>query len=78
MHPWQGVLNFLPIPIYFQLGFLLLLFPWLPIWSRNYFVQEYSWVDTVAMNYFVRGAVSGLGWLNLSLAFWEIWHFKKD
>ncbi len=50
--------------------------PWVAFWHRNFFVQEFHWVSLVAMNHFVRGAISGLGLVNIGLALWEFWHLK--
>lgn len=71
------------------LGFYLTLLPWVSIgmigdWGDNYllvFVSEKAGLPilqkAVASTWF-RGAVSGLGILNLIIAFWEIAHFKQS
>lgn len=69
------------------LGVYLILSPWDTLfgnWSENYLlvlVSEGSGLPgiqrTVASNWF-RGAVTGLGVLNLIIAFWEIGHFKQS
>jgi hypothetical protein len=73
----------------FLLGMSLTLFPWLDFngmgdWGDNYllaFVSEKAGLPilkaAVASNW-VRGAVSGLGILNLFIAFWELAHFKEN
>jgi hypothetical protein len=52
-------------------------------WGNNYFllyaarktgIQE---LQTVVASGWVRGAVSGVGLLNLGIAFWEIFNFKR-
>jgi len=35
------------------------------LWERNYFMERVPIVHAVAMNFFVRGAVSGVGVINL-------------
>lgn len=69
------------------LGFYLILSPWDTIfgsWGDNYllvFLADKSGIPslqrTVASNW-VRGAVTGLGVLNLIIAFWEAAHFKQS
>ncbi len=69
------------------LGFYLILSPWDTLfgsWSENYllvFLSDSSGFpalrSTVASNW-VRGAVTGLGVLNLVIAFWEAAHFKQS
>lgn len=71
------------------LGLYLTLLPWVSFgvigdWGDNYllaFVSEKANLPilrkTVASGW-IRGAVTGLGVLNLLLAFWEIAHFKQS
>jgi hypothetical protein len=53
-------------------GLLLVLAPWSAIWERNYFVEHLPWVAAIARNNFVRGAVSGLGVVNLAAGIAEL------
>lgn len=69
------------------LGFYLILSPWDTIfgnWGDNYvlvFLADKSGLPnlqrTVSSNW-VRGAVTGLGVLNLMIAFWEAAHFRQS
>lgn len=72
-----------------EAGFALTLLPWMSIgnlgdWGDNFllaFVVEKTGLPilqrTVASSWF-RGAVTGLGVLNLFIAFWEMAHFKRS
>jgi hypothetical protein len=62
----------------FELGVFLFVFPWIPLWTKNYFVGHYAWFAGVAHNYFLRGAVSGLGLADVWLAFYELWRFRHQ
>jgi hypothetical protein len=53
-------------------GFLLLLVPWSGFWERNYFAQALPAVEAFIVNNYVRGAVSGLGLVNLYLGLAEL------
>lgn len=55
-----------------ETGVVLLLVPWSEFWDRNYFVQGVAFVHAMAINNFVRGAVSGVGVVNLVAAIIEI------
>lgn len=57
--------RWLLIAVFFEVGFVLLFVPWSPFWERNYFAEAVPVVDALVTNGFVRGAVSGLGLLNL-------------
>jgi len=69
------------------LGFYLILSPWDTLfgnWSENYLLVLVSdsagfpaLQRTVSSNWF-RGAVTGLGVLNLIIAFWEAANFNKS
>jgi hypothetical protein len=53
-------------------GFLLVLIPWSRFWDRNYFVQALPMVQAWIGSNYVRGAVSGLGLVNLYLGLAEL------
>jgi hypothetical protein len=46
-------------------GLLLVFVPWSPFWERNYFADLVPSIGWVTRNFFMRGAVSGLGLVNL-------------
>ena len=49
-----------------QVGLLLVVMPWWPaFWEHNYFALAWPPLRTLLTNNFVRGAVSGLGVVNL-------------
>ena len=74
----------------FEIGIFLTVLPWWPQgmwgfseWGNNYFLLyaarttgSQSLQHVVASGW-VRGAVSGVGMLNLGIAFWEIFNFKR-
>jgi hypothetical protein len=51
---------------------LLILIPWSAFWDRNYFVEAVPVLGSMLTNNFVRGAVSGLGVVNLLAALAEL------
>jgi hypothetical protein len=56
----------------FELGMFLLLIPWLDWWERNYFAALTPAWSGLWHNPYLRGAVSGLGLINLGIAFMEL------
>jgi len=73
-----------------EIGIFLTVLPWWPQgmwglsdWGNNYFLlyaarkTGYQSLQTVVASGWVRGAVSGVGLLNLGIAFWEIFNFKQ-
>jgi hypothetical protein len=54
--------------IWLELGLVLILIPWSEIWDVNYFLFQYPALGLVLKNSYLRGAVSGLGLINVYLA----------
>ena len=75
-----------------EIGLVLTLGPWVPQgwlgsfsdWGNNYFLLYATQktglfqLQSIVASGWVRGAVSGVGILNLGIAFWEIFHFKQS
>lgn len=60
-----------------EIGLFLLVYPWLPSWEKNYLIQlQPSFTDFLTSAQF-RGAVSGLGILNLIAAVSEIFGLRR-
>jgi len=58
-------------------GFFLLIFPWTDGWDGNYFS---TWIPEWHQywdNMYVRGAVSGLGVVNLYISFAEMFRLRR-
>jgi hypothetical protein len=70
------LLTILYIVVCFEMGVLLFVFPWVSLWSKNFFIDHYPWVSGIVHNYFVRGAISGIGLADIWLAFYELWRLR--
>jgi hypothetical protein len=54
------------VVFFVQVGLLLVVMPWWPaFWEHNYFALAWPPLRSILSNNFVRGAVSGLGVVNL-------------
>jgi hypothetical protein len=60
------------IAVFLEVGIVLLVVPWSRFWDRNYFAESMPFVQAIVTNAFVRGAVSGLGLLNLLAGLLEL------
>ena len=73
-----------------EIGIVLTVLPWIPQgflglsdWGNNYFLlyaarkSGFYGLQSVIASGWIRGAVTGVGILNLGMAFWEIFHFKQ-
>jgi hypothetical protein len=54
--------------LWLALGLALILTPWLELWETNYFVYTYPALGLVMRSPYVRGAVTGLGVLDVMLS----------
>lgn len=54
------------IALFLEAGFVLVIVPWSPFWDRNYFATAVPLLHAIISNNFVRGAVSGLGLVNIA------------
>jgi hypothetical protein len=63
---------------FLETGAVLLLAPWSEFWDRNYFAQALPFVHALMINNFVRGAVSGLGLVNMGAAVAEMHAFFAE
>ena len=60
------------IAFFFEIGVALLIVPWSAFWDRNYFAEAIPAIHGLITNNFVRGAVSGLGLVNIGSGLAEI------
>ena len=74
---WHKRLGALLFVIFcFELGVFLLVFPWLDPWDNNW-VADMRWLAQVWDNPYFRGALSGLGLLNIYISFVEVFRLKR-
>ena len=55
-----------------ETGLLLVLIPWSVFWERNYFVEGSATFAAFFTSNYTRGAVSGLGLINVYAALAEL------
>jgi hypothetical protein len=72
------------ILICFEVGILLLILPWTPYWEDNFFLYyitnklNAAWVPTLLTSGYVKGAVTGLGALNILAGLRDIFKFRES
>jgi hypothetical protein len=62
------ILSALLVVICCIMGAILFYLPWTGIWEQNYFLSHFPSLTRILLNPSVRGAVSGLGILDIFLA----------
>ncbi|MEP7339233.1 MAG: hypothetical protein ABI977_15970 [Acidobacteriota bacterium] len=72
------------ILISFEIGLLLIIIPWKPYWDDNFFLYfitgklHAAWMATFLKHKLVRGAVSGIGVLNILAGLYDIFKFRES
>lgn len=62
------LLRVLFLLLWIAFGLALILVPWSNIWDANYFLYQYPALGFVLKNSYFRGAISGLGFMNVLLS----------
>ena len=73
----QITMALLIVIVCLELGLFLIIFPWTDYWTSNYFatfIPKYFWVWDSA---YFKGAISGLGVVNLMVCFSEIFRLRR-
>lgn len=60
-----------------EVGFFLLIFPWTDAWDANYFAMLTPDLRNWWGNMYVRGAISGIGVVNLYISFLEMFRLRR-
>ena len=62
----------------FEIGLFLVFVPWSQLWEHNVLLGYSLYLRGFLLNNFFRGAVSGLGVVDLALGFSELGRFWKS
>ena len=77
MRFWRRMQAIVFILFCLEIGIVLVLFPWSTMWDRNYFFAlAPQWAPWFASSY-LRGAVSGVGVVNVWIAVSEAWRLRS-
>src|SRR5438552_14784947 len=74
---WKRLFLAVFILLAFEVGLFLVLFPWSMAWDHNVFLNSLTPLKNLLMSAYLRGAVSGIGVLNVFLGIGEAWHFRE-
>jgi len=77
-HAWHhklGVILF--VIVCFEVGVFLLIFPWTQQWDGNSLASLLHWSRDYWTNSYFRGALSGLGLLNICISIGELLRLRR-
>jgi hypothetical protein len=60
-----------------EVGLYLVIVPWTDSWERNYFSNIFATMPEYWNNVYTRGAISGLGAVNLYVSLVEIFRLRR-
>lgn len=76
-HWYHKLWSVLLITFCLEIGLFLLVFPWTESWDNNYFATSIARLRLYWDNMYLRGAVSGLGLINLYIAVAEAFRLRR-
>ena len=75
---WKRILFVVFILFCIELGLFLLVLPWSEIWERNLFLSLFPELRAFLLSNYFRGALTGLGLVNLWVGLSDAWHFREN
>jgi len=73
---WKRLFLAIFILLSIEVGLFLLMFPWSKVWERNYLLIRVPVLRALFSNHYFRGALTGLGFVNIWVGLGEAWHFR--
>jgi hypothetical protein len=77
LHAKERLCNALYVVSSLYLGIALLMLPWISAWDSNYLLYVYPQIRPIVTNSFFKGAVLGLGIVNILIGIQEFVRFRK-
>lgn len=65
------------IIVCFEVGVFLLVFPWMDYWGNNSIADLAPWVRPIWESNYFRGALSGLGMVNIYISLAEVLRLRR-
>ena len=60
-----------------ELGLLVVVLPWSPLWERHYLLHRFPELAPWLLNYYLRGALSGLGLVDIGVGLGAAVRFER-
>jgi len=74
---YDKLFGLVSVILLFEIGVFLFIFPWTGEWSTNYFGRLPFWLREIWNSYYFRGAISGLGIVDIYISFVEVFRLRR-
>ena len=74
----QRVKIVIEVVFFIELGMLLVILPWTPLWTQNSLFTTFPGLRTFLGNGFLRGLVTGLGFVNLWIGIADAVNYREN
>ncbi|MBZ5495173.1 MAG: hypothetical protein LAP85_02130 [Acidobacteriia bacterium] len=74
---YQVVHKLVPVVYWLVVGGVLILLPWTDFWHNNYLLYRFPGLRPFMLNPFLKGAILGLGVVDVLIGLQEIVRFRK-
>lgn len=64
------------VVFYIELGMLLAVLPWTRVWTDNNLIIAYPRIRAIIQEGWLRGAVTGIGLVDIWIGIWEAVHYR--
>ncbi len=65
------------VAFFIELGMVLVVLPWTRGWTENHLLLAHPELRFFLQKYFVRGLISGLGFIDIGFGIWEAVRYKE-
>ena len=74
---YDKLFGLVAVIVLFEVGVVLLVLPWTTEWGANFFARLPFQLREIWNSYYFRGAISGLGIVDIYLSFVEVFRLRR-
>ncbi len=75
---WKRIFYFVFVLFAIEIGLFLTGLPWTRLWERNIVLTLFPSLRPVLLSNYFRGALTGLGLINIWVGVSDLWHFREN
>lgn len=74
---WVRLWVIIRVAFFIELGMIVAVLPWTRGWTENNLLLAHPELRFMLQNHFLRGLISGLGFLDIGFGIWEAISYKE-